>query len=637
MEWAWKPMAAVMNENKTDLIYWVPPLYASNILNSFTNTDASSSNSSPLSSLCSSPSLSRARSLNRRASYADGTPMGSRKKRLSKRRENLTQRHSIEEVGEDREFESDTGAADPVIPHLNSALHNPNSTGRNGHHKDGKHAGTMKKDLVVEFEAEEIDLVQIIPNHSDIDDEIEQHNREQLKMKEKKDNKGKRKSVPAILKILEKVSNLHHEKNKFRNLSRRNAKIERTVSSGSQKIKRPSLKVYQNNPKCGSGRRATAPAISTQALETEAKEARMVITGKAASGPRLSIKRASRQSSVRSRSASITTTGLKVSQVTEAELRSAHLEMMIKILATLYEEKISRQDTEIKTLRDKYKTQDKIVKQIVHSMLEVKTEVKSLREYLIKHEEIFLHHRTQQLMAQQSIPEEIEDDDDLETEEVEPHLADPNTEVNDDSPNLPEDESSDTCIKEDPENYEIDDPISDEPLTVFDSTSPKVCPKIIVPNHLELNGQLFLAEDINIARNFILNVDECQVLDPPDEFQSQELEERFAVNYTHRPVARSPDVHMRPFPMLKPYKDHLEAQDSNEFNLHYHKIDSHPPEGIDEHFLATQYVCDYHPREELRMKQLRDKIYYEETLSNIEEDDRCSVISRQRSDDSTNI
>ena len=58
---------------------------------------------------------------------------------MSKRRENLTQRHSIKEVGEDREFESDTGAADPVIPHLNSALHNPNSTGRNGHHKDGSY------------------------------------------------------------------------------------------------------------------------------------------------------------------------------------------------------------------------------------------------------------------------------------------------------------------------------------------------------------------------------------------------------------------------------------------------------------------------------------------------------------------
>ncbi|CAL4071361.1 unnamed protein product, partial [Meganyctiphanes norvegica] len=31
LDWAWKPLAAIMNENSTDLVYWVPPIYNSNI------------------------------------------------------------------------------------------------------------------------------------------------------------------------------------------------------------------------------------------------------------------------------------------------------------------------------------------------------------------------------------------------------------------------------------------------------------------------------------------------------------------------------------------------------------------------------------------------------------------------------
>ena len=632
MEWAWKPMAAVMNENKTDLVYWVPPLYASNILNSFTGTEASSSNSSPVSSLCSSPSLSRARSLSsRRATLADGTTLGSRKKRLSKRRENLTQRYSIDEGRKKMEHRETNLTIESAIPHLKSMLHH-HSGGENSDGKDG--SNTMKRDLVVEFEAEEIDLVQIIPN-DDIDDEIESHNRETLKMKSKKDkhksdgDKSRHKSIPSILKILEKVSHLH-DKPKQRPLTRRNAKIERTVSSGSQKIKRPSLKVYQNSPKCGSGRRATAPVISTQPPETEAKEARMVITGKAASGPRLSIKRASRQSSVRSRSASITTTGLKVSQVTEAELRSAHLEMMIKILATLYEEKISRQDSELKSLKDKYKTTDKIVKQVVHNMLEVKTEIKSLREYLIKHEEIFLHFRTQQLLAQQSIPEEIEEGEDLEMCEIEPHHADSNM----DHFGKKKHETND--VHNEPSNEAKHESVR---RLFHEGIMDNARSNIMVPDFLDLGEETFRPTDLNLDRNFVLNIEDCLVLDPPNEFQSP-IEERIAKHKNaHRLIAKSPDVTECQFAKMKTFKDHLEAQDNNEFNLHYHKLETHHhlEEHVDEQFLATEYVCDYHPREEMRIKQLRDKIYFEETLSNIEEDDRCSIISRQRSDDSTNI
>ncbi|KAK8402974.1 hypothetical protein O3P69_000903 [Scylla paramamosain] len=32
MEWAWKPMAAMMNDAQSDLVYWIPPLYSSNLL-----------------------------------------------------------------------------------------------------------------------------------------------------------------------------------------------------------------------------------------------------------------------------------------------------------------------------------------------------------------------------------------------------------------------------------------------------------------------------------------------------------------------------------------------------------------------------------------------------------------------------
>ena len=506
MEWAWKPMAACMNENKTDLVYWVPPLYASNILNSFTS---SSSASSPVSSLCSSPSLSRARNISRRSTLADvSTPLGSRRRRISKRRP-LSQKQSIDEVGE--ELEMDEASAPFPVPN------------RNG--QQGKFDGTIKKDLIVEFEAENIELVQGISEVSNVEDA---HNKEAIKSKSRRGSRAagekperKTRSM-SILKLLEKVSHLH-EKPKHRPIARRNAKIERTMSSGSQKIKRPSLKVYQNVPKHGSGRRATAPAIPTQPPETEAKEARMVITGKNSQGPRLSIRRASRQSSTRSRSASVTTTGLKVSQVTEAELRSAHLEMMIKILATLYEEKISKQDTEIKTLREKFKSQDKIVKQVVHNMLEVKAEVKSMKEHLIQHEE-YIMQRNQQLIAQQSIPEEIEED--LEMFEIDSKH---------DSSNKSSLSGKDrqTVIAK-MEEYIDSGHISDDVASAKSTTDDYSSISTVVENP-SYGTSTVIDQEGNCVTADVISIDECQVLEPPDEYKSTDLDDPPTPSYSGQP------------------------------------------------------------------------------------------------------
>ncbi|KAF2351220.1 hypothetical protein FHG87_018025, partial [Trinorchestia longiramus] len=506
MEWAWKPMAAVMNDNKTDLVYWVPPLYASNILSSV--TASSSATSSPVSSLCSSPSLSRSRNLSRRSSLTGGTPVGSRKKRLSKRRV-MSPKQSIEEVGEEVEPPTPTALTSGDA----GATCGASSYGGESGKGDARFDGTMKKDLIVEFEAEEIDVLHAASD-SNIDDDIESHNKETLKMKDKKGERrkskseGKHRSIPSILKLLEKVSHIH-DKPKTRPLGRRNAKIERTVSSGSQKIKRPSLKVYQNNPQHGSGRRATAPTIPTQPPATEAKEARMVITGKTNAGPRLSIRRSSRQSSTRGRSASVTTTGLKVSQVTEAELRSAHLEMMIKILATLYEEKISKQDTELKSLKDKFKSQDKIVKQIVHNILEVKSEVTNIKDHLLKQEEVFRLQRIQPLIGQQSIPEEIEETEDLEMFDGDPEVE-PSKAVNETMP-------ADDFVDEGYNQSEINTPIKTNVITV--QSSPNT-----VQTVTEEVGEV-IPEVYNINKNDFLSEEFLRVLEPPDEFQSKDFDD----------------------------------------------------------------------------------------------------------------
>ena len=615
MEWAWKPMAACMNENKTDLVYWVPPLYASNILNSFTS---SSSASSPVSSLCSSPSLSRARNISRRSTLADvSTPLGSRRRRISKRRP-LSQKQSIDEVGE--ELEMDEASAPFPVPN------------RNG--QQGKFDGTIKKDLIVEFEAENIELVQGISEVSNVEDA---HNKEAIKSKSRRGSRAagekperKTRSM-SILKLLEKVSHLH-EKPKHRPIARRNAKIERTMSSGSQKIKRPSLKVYQNVPKHGSGRRATAPAIPTQPPETEAKEARMVITGKNSQGPRLSIRRASRQSSTRSRSASVTTTGLKVSQVTEAELRSAHLEMMIKILATLYEEKISKQDTEIKTLREKFKSQDKIVKQVVHNMLEVKAEVKSMKEHLIQHEE-YIMQRNQQLIAQQSIPEEIEED--LEMFEIDSKH---------DSSNKSSLSGKDrqTVIAK-MEEYIDSGHISDDVASAKSTTDDYSSISTVVENP-SYGTSTVIDQEGNCVTADVISIDECQVLEPPDEYKSTDLDDPplppiqdsrlYTYEYTPKKIVQDEQQ-----AILDSIKADLEAQDVNEYNLHYERIDPDvvtEDHVIDETFFAAQYVADYHPREEMRLSRAKE-CYFSDHLCHIQEDDRTAVLSRQRSDDSTNI
>ncbi|XP_018009122.1 uncharacterized protein LOC108666717 [Hyalella azteca] len=653
MEWAWKPMAAVMNDNKTDLVYWVPPLYASNILSSF--TASSSSASSPASSLCSSPSLSRSRNLSRRSSLTPGTPMGSRKKRLSKRRV-MSPKQSIEEVGEEVEPPTPTALTSGEA----GAAYGASTYQGEDEKNDEKFDGTMKKDLVVEFEADEIEVIHTVPDIN-IDDEIEYHNKETLKMKDKKEERrkskseGKHRSIPAILKLLEKVSHIH-DKPKARPITRRNAKIERTVSSGSQKIKRPSLKVYQNNPKHGSGRRATAPTIPTQPPATEAKEARMVITGKSNSGPRLSIRRSSRQSSGRARSASVTTTGLKVSQVTEAELRSAHLEMMIKILATLYEEKISRQDTEIKTLKDKFKSQDKIVKQIVHNMLEVKSEVTNIREHLMKQEESFRLHRSKLIIGQHSIPEEMEETEDLEMYEADAQDGDLSIAVPEMMPVSCQEHDSYICVGNDESN--MCTPVISNVITVQGSSNLLQC--------VNEEGGEVVHEVCDVSKNDFLSDEFCRVLEPPDEFQSKDFEDvettpeksldgtdvyfekcSFAGDMYpgKKAVAGVDSVTLEQVELLASYRSNLDAQDGHEFGVTCSKL--HDPmtgERVEheETYFATQYVCDYHPREEMRIKQLREASFFEETLSNIDEDDRlsegrCSNLSRQRSDESTNI
>ena len=98
----------------------------------------------------------------------------------------------------------------------------------------------------------------------------------------------------------------------------------------SKRVRRPSLKVYQNPSRLSSGRRPREEDVPAFAASTPLGE----------SAPQLP------------------------ALPEGAALRGPQLQAMLGILAQLYGEKVSRQDTEIQGLRTRLKTMEKLLKEV---------------------------------------------------------------------------------------------------------------------------------------------------------------------------------------------------------------------------------------------------------------------------------
>lgn len=205
---------------------------------------------------------------------------------------------------------------------------------------------------------------------------------------------NKPKSAPTLLRLLEKVSHIHSvpfkaaeakpkSKSKTKNFFSRDVE---TRCYGSKKIKRPSVKVY-NAPSRMSSRRSKSsqeeeprffvpleqPGLVPGAIPVPAAAAG---AGDAAKGPHPGASRQPRKS---------------LSGDT-FESRHAHLQMVLRLLSQLYQDKVGRQDTEIKALKTRVQTQDKHLKKMATLLLQLRNDVTKLKSY---------HHPQQQQQQQQ--------------------------------------------------------------------------------------------------------------------------------------------------------------------------------------------------------------------------------------------
>lgn len=209
---------------------------------------------------------------------------------------------------------------------------------------------------------------------------------------------NKPKSAPTLLRLLEKVSHIHSvpfkaadAKSKAKAKSKTKNFFSRDVETrcyGSKKIKRPSVKVY-NAPSRMSSRRSKSsqeeeprffvpleqPGLVPGAIPVPAAA---VGPGEAGKGPHPGASRQPRKS---------------LSGDT-FESRHAHLQMVLRLLSQLYQDKVGRQDTEIKALKTRVQTQDKHLKKMATLLLQLREDVTRLKSY----------HQPQQQQQQQQPP-----------------------------------------------------------------------------------------------------------------------------------------------------------------------------------------------------------------------------------------
>lgn len=497
LEWAWKPMAAVMNEKKTDLVYWIPPLYRNNIkiAGSRVRRKSLASRSSQRSSLSharlpyahmqaaqmytqlqatqkkkklghrraklhaevsfedptdvdsaalGSMRLSRRRSkLGKKISFEDQTDLESTAResmRLTRRRTRLNKKINIDDhsdadstaiqsirisrrrsrLNKKISIEDPTDADSAILDSMSEWQDEKDEDNESGIH-----------DETPDFYVDDLSLTRvpsireepINPAGGTVRRRLGEHRRvTQTSIKPKVPPKpdfitksfeaiDKPKPAPTLLRLLEKVSHIHSPPVRpIKPIKPDLKKIGRSDSKDSKgrKIKRPSVKIYRNPSTRLSGKRAKAALEEQAAIENQCvivsvdhmpqetpKPPKGSKSSKAAKPPKVPKSpkppKASKGSLKKSKPSIIPPKAQQEhpvdpikellfpkegpSKIDDAAFRNAQLQMILRLLAQLYEEKVSRQDTEIQNMKMRIQTQDKLMKQMAHVVLELKEEV----------------------------------------------------------------------------------------------------------------------------------------------------------------------------------------------------------------------------------------------------------------------
>ncbi|XP_064102460.1 histone H3.v1-like isoform X2 [Macrobrachium nipponense] len=492
LEWAWKPMAAVMNEKQTDLVYWIPPLYRNNIKTAGSRVRRKT--------VVHRTSINRA-SLNRlpythlqAAHMYSQLQASQRKKKLARRRAKLATEVSFEDptdtesivrprrrsrVAREISLEDPTDTTSIVSIRRRSKLGQrvsfENATDTDSavldSRSDSKSEWQDAKDEDIEsgihdemtdYNADDLSLHNVQSLHEEevvrptgatTKRRLGEHRRanrtafNKPKVPPKPDFIAKSfeaidkpKPAPTLIRLLEKVSHIHCPpvnpvkpiKPELRKISRRGSESKSSLKG---KVRRPSVKVYGNSSTRLSSRRSK-PFDDQNDLESQCVI--VSVDNEALKSPPKASPKPPPKSSTKSSSKPSTKSSSKPSSKSspkpttksmpkshgghgsikdlkkgmhkdmpktptkppqepafgilkdqqpfgilkdnpvkpdEAEFRNAQLQMILRLLAQLYEEKVSRQDAEIQNMKARIQTQDKLMKQMAHVVLELKEEI----------------------------------------------------------------------------------------------------------------------------------------------------------------------------------------------------------------------------------------------------------------------
>ncbi|XP_068217074.1 uncharacterized protein [Palaemon carinicauda] len=489
LEWAWKPMAAVMNEKQTDLVYWIPPLYRNNIKTAGSRVRRKT--------VIHRTSINRA-SLNRlpythlqAAHMYSQLQQSQKKKKLARRRAKLATEVSFEDptdtesivrprrrsrVAREISLEDPTDTDSVVRVRRRSKLGQrvsfENATDTDSAVLDSRSDSKSEwrdakdednesgiNDEMTDYNADDLSLQnvqslrdeEIRPTGATTKRRLGEHRRiKKTPSKPKVPPKpdfitksfeaiDKPKPVPTLIRLLEKVSHIHSPpvnpvkpiKPELRKISRRGSESKASLKG---KVRRPSVKVYGNPATRLSGRRSKPfddqNDLESQCVIVSVDNESLKSPPKASPKPppKASTKTSSKPSS-KSTSKSNSKSSPKPSSKStpkshgkgsmkdlkknipkdipktptkplqepafgilkdqqpfgilkdnpvkpdEAEFRNAQLQMILRLLAQLYEEKVSRQDADIQNMKARIQTQDKLMKQMAHVVLELKEEI----------------------------------------------------------------------------------------------------------------------------------------------------------------------------------------------------------------------------------------------------------------------
>ncbi|XP_053641643.1 uncharacterized protein [Cherax quadricarinatus] len=392
LEWAWKPMAAMMNEDKADLVYFIPPLYSSNLVG---------------------PAAPRRPSLSR--SYTLAAAATERKRRLATRRTKMTS----EQIGDTRR-DSQMSQMSQMCDRRDSAMSQMSQMcdrrdsamsqmsqmcdrrdsamcdrrdSAMCDRRDSHIIPELKEDLICMKDPDTESGIHMGHSREDLPrrsfQSIQEERFPELQrptfagrpkvrctsmklrppekvcegMRRASDSAAmKSKTLPSIFRLLKPSS--YNQKNKH---------LSREVESrcyGSKKVKRPSIKIY-NPPSRLSNRRARSSFSQNEeddpcvfvSIDPKARE----------SARRLSI--AAEQQRAQAAAKALSGDSPKI--------RHAHLQMVLRLLAQMYEEKVVHQDSEIKSLKSKLQIHDKHLKRMVQMILHLKDEVNKMKNQRI--------------------------------------------------------------------------------------------------------------------------------------------------------------------------------------------------------------------------------------------------------------